>query len=139
MISCLTAARMTMEADVYEQIKTIDPLTNYVSRSWQFLKTIKCTASPYTDGGRYNFGVSEDYGQREYIKEDFVRVRSMDRLSDKWRIKNIRDAKTQTLIWIEDDNNGIEFNVDGSAPIINQLQGLPVEYLSTLSRVDVNG
>lgn len=138
MNSCIAAARMTMTADVFKQERVVNPSTNAVERRWVYHKNIKCVAYPYTDGGRYNFGVQEKFGSVEHIKEDFIRMRTLERLSDSWRVANIRSS-SGNLIWVEDDGQSIFYNVDGSAPLPAPLSGIVTEYISALSRADVVG
>ena len=138
MVSCLAAAGYTMKADVWGQVNSIDPSTNETVREWRFLKTIKCKVVPYTDGGIHGAGTGEKFDDL-YTNQDYARLRSSQGLLKRQRITNIRNARTNVVLWAdeESDDTPTMFNVDGSIPITNPLSGGINEYLSMLSRAEV--
>ncbi|ASZ74889.1 hypothetical protein FDI69_gp075 [Rhodococcus phage Trina] len=140
MVSCLAAAAYTMKADVWDQVLTYDENTNETVRNWIFVKTIKCLAFPYVDGGIHGAGTKEDFREK-YVNSDYARLKSMTNLTKRARITNIRNARTGQLLWSDEDTDNdpaTVFNVDGCIPLINPMTGRVNEYLTMLSRAEVS-
>lgn len=78
----------------------------------------------------------ERFNTDEYLSTDFIRLKTKGPLSKSYRVTNIRTARTEIPVWVEEelDWGPTIFNVDGSAPVPNLLTGEADEFVSILSR-----
>lgn len=137
--SCIAGAFYTCKVDIFEENTSLNEETNETELSWTFLKTIRAYVFPYIAGGLRGMGSNETFGER-YANTDFLRLKSSTELDKRWRVSNIRNAKTNKLIYREHiDGPATVYNVDGSAPTENPLNGEIIEWLTTLRRAEVQG
>lgn len=138
MVSCLAAAAYTMLADVQELRAEIDPSTNETNRDWVTVKSVRCRVYAYFGGGTRGTGSTEVFA-KDYENINDLRMKSAEPMNKRYRITNIRNAKSGQLLWVEDEleGQGTVFNINGSDPVTNPLTGTVVEYVSTLSRAEV--
>lgn len=139
MVSCIAGSFYTAKVDIYEQQTSINEETNEPELSWTFYKTVRAYVFPYIAGGLRGMGSNETFGER-YANTDYLRLKTFAELDKRWRVSNIRNAKTDAVIYREHiDGPPTVYNVDGSAPIENPLSGKVIEWLTTLRRAEVQG
>ena len=128
-----------MLADVLTEKLSYDPNTNESLRDWGFDRTIKCLVIPYLDGGIKGAGTREDYARERYESADYARLKSLETLTKRDRVTNVRHYRSGLVLWADEetDNRPTMFNVDGCSPVINPITGNANEYLSILSRAEV--
>jgi hypothetical protein len=138
MVSCLAAAMYVFKVDIMEDTEEYnEELGTPVSQGFTKLKTVRGYVFPYLDGGVRGAGTTERFGE-EYVNLDYLRIKTSVELSKRWRVTNIRNAKTGRVVYQEQiGGDPTVYQVDGSAPIVNTLTGNVDEWLSTLSRAEV--
>lgn len=136
-MSCLASLMYIFNVDVHTQDTVINPDTNETERTWKYLKTIRAYVFPYLEGGLRGMGTSESFGDR-YINSDYLRVKTSEELDKRWRITNIRNAETGKVIYQEHVNGDPTiYNVDGSIPVVNPLSGEIDEWVTSISRAEI--
>ncbi len=140
MVSCLASAAYIYIVDILEDTEEFNEELNIpVSLGYTKLKQIRAFVYPYLDGGVRGAGTTERFSEK-YVNLDYLRIKSTKELSKRWRISNIRNARTGLVVYQEGiDGPPSVYQVDGSAPIANPLCGGIIEWLSTLSRAEVQG
>src|SRR6188508_45101 len=117
MPSCLVSAMYVMRSDIWIQVNVINPETNETERSWTAgQKDVPCYAVPYLEGGARMTGMSETFAKR-YANNDYLRIKTANKLDKRYRIANIRNKKGK-ILYYGSDGIGTVYNVDGSAPIV---------------------
>lgn len=138
MASCLAAGIYMMRADILTQVTIRNEETGETERSWEpGQKNVPCYAIPYLEGGARMTGMSETFAER-YANNDYLRIKTANKLDKRNRVTNIRNKKNQVLYYGSDGKPTV-YNVDGSAPIVNPLTEEPSEWMTTLSRAEIQG
>lgn len=138
MNSRLLSGRYSMLADIYEQRQTVSE-AGQIQRVWDrenpiILKNL--TEGVLTRGVR-GAAVSESWS-KDYEAEERAKMFIASTLIDtdpinpvtltrRFRVSNIRDRSTGQVLWLNDDNSALEFNIEGIIPI-NDPFGKIVEY-----------
>lgn len=103
--------------------------------------SFKCSARGFADGGLRVVGTAERFSSRGYIETvDYVTLKfppNID-LSNRDRITKIRDARSQEILWKEEDGRPTVFEVSGVTPIFDPF-GKKIENSALLSRAEVQG
>lgn len=134
-MSFINKARYNMLADVHVQTQTRDPDTRQVLRSWSFDRTIRCQARGVVNTGIRVVGATEQFQQDgDYEDIDWVKMQHATQLSKRDRITNIRHRNTGEVLWKNDDDTPITFDVMGSQPLPDPF-GRVTQYDSLMYRV----
>lgn len=134
-MSFINNARYNMLADVHTQTITRDPDTKQVLRKWDYDRTIKCQARGVVNTGIRVVGATEQFQQDgDYEDIDWVKMQHANQLSKRDRITNIRNKNTGELLWKNDDDTPIVFDVMGSQPLPDPF-GRATQYDSLMYRV----
>lgn len=138
MVSCFAAAMYIYKVDILEMTQILNEETGQVeAEELQFLKTVNAYVYPYLEGGIRGMGTGERFDEK-YSNTDYLRLKSSIELDKRWRVTNIRKKKNGMVVYQEGTNGTPTiYNVDGSAPIANTLTGNIDEWLTTLSRSEI--
>lgn len=162
-MGCLTAARFTMVATVLRQkplsappvtptgLTTYqDPISGEIIENWSYEDddpetpdsdgtstfSVPCVARGIVDGGIRVAGSTERVGDF-YQAVDWVKLwvpaKTDIRRSD--RITNVKWKKGGETVWLDDEGNPIQFNVNGVVPLFDAFNR-PVEKYILMERVD---
>ncbi len=136
-MGCLVGGRYTHRADIYAQTSSRDPDTGQTVRVWSFLKTVPCQARSVVSEGIRTLGSSEDFrnATASYDDMEWVKIMTHEQISKRWRVRNIRNFKSNDPVWKDVDNNtDVRFEVLGSQPKPDPF-GSTLEYETTLTKV----
>lgn len=125
---------MSMKMDVYRQEEEQDPNTGALVKRFMFYKTLNCYARGVIQEN-VNRNLDKQTFGNTYTNSQFLEVRTTERLSQREKIKDIRDADGN-IIWYElnyPNNTGTVFEVIGSTPISDPF-GSVVLYNASLKR-----
>jgi len=127
---------MTMKMDVYRQSERQDPNTGAMLREFSYIKTIDCYARGIIsrNGGKGN---DRQKFSNKYSNDQYIEVRTSDRLTARDKVKNIRDLNGKP-IWYElnyPNDTDTVFDVAGTTPISDPF-GNVVGYNSSLERAE---
>jgi len=125
---------MSMKMDVYRQEEEQDPNTGALVKRFMFYKTLDCYARGVIQEN-VNRNLDKQTFGNTYINSQFIEVRTSERLNQREKIKDIRDANGE-VIWYElnyPNNTGTVFEVVGSTPISDPFGGI-VGYNASLKR-----
>lgn len=125
---------MSMKLDVYRQEEEQDQDTGLMKRNFMYYKTLNCYArGVITQNVSRNLD-KQSFGN-QYSNEQYIEVRTPERLTVREKIKNIRDSKGNP-IWYElnyPNDTTTVFEVIGSTPISDPF-GNVVAYNTSLRR-----
>jgi hypothetical protein len=110
---------LSMKLDVYRQIDSQDPNTGAIKKEWIFYKTVRCHAKGVISNSATTRSSDSQIFSNKYKNEQIVQIRTMDRLTTREKITNIRDSQNN-VIWKELDfptETSTVFEVIGSTPI----------------------
>jgi hypothetical protein len=141
--SSLVASIMNMTAEVYIQQNTQNADTGAISREWVYKKELPCKIEPISSSGAgtkadgKNFSTTQS-GNTVYNEGLDLKMKSMDLMSKRWRITNIRSSDgRQVFVEIDkiDQPNTI-FEVVSSHAVLDPF-GRISYYETTIQRVNV--
>jgi hypothetical protein len=127
---------MTMTMDVYRQQEQQDPDTGALVREFSYNRTINCYARGIISQSTGKSNDRQKFGNK-YSNEQYLEVRTADRLTARDKVKNIRDASGNP-IWYElnyPSDTDTVFDVIGTTPITDPF-GTVVGYNSSLQRAE---
>lgn len=127
---------MSMKLDVYRQEEEQDPDTGSMVRRFMYYKTVDCYARGVIQEN-VNRNLDKQSFGNTYKNSQFIEVRTKERLTQREKIKNIRDINGNP-IWYElnyPNNTETVFEVIGSTPITDPF-GTVVGYNASLSRAE---
>lgn len=137
MYGCIQSSLFTMTADLYEQLTDQEETTNAIVRRWVLLRNIKCSVIPIKETGSSISSDNKSFG-KDYVEELEIKLRTMERLSKRWRISSIKNNQGNQL-YIEIDRisepNTI-FEVISSHPVFD-IFGNTQYYENHLKRTQV--
>lgn len=85
-----------MKADIYYQVESQDTDTNEITRRWVLLKNIECMINPIIESG--GSATSDNkYFSKEYTEDLETKLHTIDQLSKRWRISNIKNNSGVSL------------------------------------------
>lgn len=135
MIFELMESVMTMRMDVYRQVEKQDPDSGAIKREWTYYKTVNCHAKGVISNSNTTRSGDRQNFDNRYINEQFIQVRTMDKLFINEKVTNITDS-TGMVIWKElnyPTETPTVFEVTGVTPMTDAL-GRVVGYSSNLKR-----
>lgn len=125
---------MSMKLDVYRQEEEQDPNTGAMVKRFMFYKTLDCYARGVIQEN-INRNIDKQTFGNTYVNSQAIEVRTLERLNQREKIKDIRDSNSN-IIWYElnyPNNTGTVFEVIGSTPITDPF-GTVVGYNTSLKR-----
>jgi hypothetical protein len=125
---------MSMKLDVYRQEEEQDPNTGAMVKRFMFYKTLDCYARGVIQEN-VNRNIDKQTFGNTYVNSQALEVRTLERLSQREKVKDIRDSNSN-IIWYElnyPNNTGTVFEVIGSTPITDPF-GTVVGYNTSLKR-----
>lgn len=131
----LVDAVLSMKLDVYHQEEVQDPDTGAIRRYWSYYKTLPCHAKGVVGNSSTSRSGDNQIFNNKYTNEQTVVVRTIDRLTIREKVSNIKSADG-SIIWIELDypeNTPTVYEVIGSTPLTDPF-GNVIAYNSTLKR-----
>lgn len=135
----MTMATYVHKCDILEKFSDWDFDSHTSNDRWEIVETdVPCNASSFVNGGIRGNGTMEQWDEGKYISEDFIRLKTKRAILKSQRITNIR-ALNGEVVWKEEEFGGEPtlFNVDGSAPVADPFSGVALEFITTLSRAEI--
>lgn len=126
---------LSMKMDVYRQHDLQNADTGAIVKEWQYYKTIDCSAKGVISNSSSTRTNSIQSFGTKYTNEEILQVRTIDRLTFREKITNIRDSKNNP-IWVElnyPSDTPTVFEVIGSTPVTDGF-GNVISYNSVLKR-----
>lgn len=126
-----------MKAEVLHQTTSQDVSTNAINRNWVILKIIPCQVIPIKETGSTSTSDNKTFS-KEYSEELQTKIYTLDPLSKRWRVSNIKN-NSDVSIYQEIDRVSSPptiFEVYGSHPVLD-IFGNVQYYESHLRRVQV--
>jgi hypothetical protein len=108
MFNSFMSSIMNMSAEVWVQQNAQNPDTGAITREWVYSKTIPCKVEPIKSGGASTRGDSKQFDNGVYggyAEKLQLRVKSLELLSKRWRLNDIRSSDGQQ-VFIELDRYG---------------------------------
>ena len=139
MFRCITTAGYAHKCDILEKRSEWDYDSGTSIDTWEVVhEGVPCHASSFVNGGIKGNGTMEKWDEGMYISDDYIRLKTKHSLSKSYRITNIRSVDGE-VVWKEEEFNDEPtlFNVDGSAPVTDPFSGKPLEFVSILSRAEI--
>ena len=127
---------MTMKMDVYRQQEQQDPDTGAMIRQFSYIKTIDCYARGIISQSGSKGNDRQKFSNK-YSNDQYIEIRTLDRLTARDKVKNIRDSSGKP-IWYElnyPNDTDTVFDVVGTTPIADPF-GNVVGYNSSLERAE---
>ncbi len=127
---------MTMKMDIYRQSEQQDKDTGAIIREFSYIKTLDCYARGVITESRNRSNDNQKFSNK-YSNNQYIELRTSDKLTPRDKVKNIRDASGNP-IWYELDYPGdtpTVFDVIGTTPIADPF-GNVVGYNSSLQRAE---
>ena len=126
---------LSMKMDVYRQFETQDENTGAITKSWSYYKTVDCHAKGVISNSATTRSSDKQVFNNKYINDQTIQVRTINKITIREKVKNIRD-KDGSPIWTELDfpnDTPTVFEVVGSTPMMDPF-GKIIGYSSTLKR-----
>jgi hypothetical protein len=136
----LIASILSMQMDVYRQRETQDEYTGAMKREWMYYKTIDCHAKGIISNSATTRSSDKQIFDNRYINDQVIQVRTLDRITAKEKITNIRNSEGD-YIWTEQnfpEETPTVFEVIGTTPITDPF-GRTIGYNSALKRSENQG
>lgn len=126
---------LPMKLDVYRQSDAQDENTGAIKKEWSFYKTIDCHAKGVITNSATTRSGDNQIFSNKYTNEQMIQVRTIDRLTLREKISNVRNSDN-VVIWTELDfptDTPTVFELVGTTPITDPF-GKVIGYNSTLKR-----
>jgi len=131
---------LSMKMDVYRQREEQDTYTGAIKRQWMYYKTIDCHAKGIISNSATTRSSDKQIFDNRYINDQMIQVRSVERITAREKITNIRNADG-VYIWTElnfPTETPTVFEVVGTTPITDPF-GRTIGYNSALKRSENQG
>lgn len=131
----LISSVMPMKLDVYRQIDTQDANTGAIKKQWVYYKTLMCHAKGVISNSATKGNSDVQTMGNRYLNEQLVQVRTLEKLTLREKITNIRN-KDGVVIWTELDtpnNEPTVFEIKGTTPLTDPF-GSILAYNSIMKR-----
>ena len=126
---------LSMKLDVYRQIDMQDVDTGAIKKEWIYQRTVDCHAKGTISNSATTRSSDKQVFGNRYINDQQVQIRTIERLTSRDKITNIRDQHGNP-IWTEinfPNDTPTVFEVVGVTPITDPF-GRLIGYNSTLKR-----
>lgn len=133
----LALGALTMYVDLYVQEVSQDPETGAINREWAFNKRISCRVDTIPESGASTEGNLKKVGE-SYKEEIKLKVKTIDRLSKRFRLQNFinRDGESLYIEFDKIDSPPTIFEVESTGPVMDAF-GRIVFFQSSVRRVGV--
>lgn len=124
-----------MKMDIYKQTEAQNPDTGALVKEWNYYKTLDCHAKGMITNSASIRSSDKQQFNNKYINEQTIQVRTIDRITIREKITNIRDSQNN-VIWTEinfPSETPTVFEVIGVTPITDPF-GKVIGYSSALKR-----
>ena len=131
----LVDAVMSMKMDVYKQSDTQNVDTGAIVKKWNYSYTVSCHAKGFISNSSTSRNGDKQNLDTRYKNEQLVEIRTIDRLTIREKVTNIRNLEN-IVIWEELDyptSTPTVFEVIGSTPIMDPFGNI-MGYNSTIRR-----
>lgn len=91
---------MPLKLDIYLQSDTQDENTGAIKKQWSYYKTMPCSAKGVISNSATSRGGDKQAIGTKYTNEQVLEIRSIDQITYREKITNIRDIKGN-VIWKE--------------------------------------
>ena len=121
--------------DIYTQVDDQDPDTGALIKEWHYVDTLSCGAKGIVSNSASTRTYDKQSVGNRYKFEQFVEIRTAEKINIRHKITNIRNAKG-VPIWTELDypsETPTVFEVIGVTPITDPF-GTIVAYNTTIKR-----
>ena len=135
MNSDLVESLLTMNLDVYRQFDSQDADTGAIKKEWQYQRTVSCHAKGVISNSATTRSSDKQIFSNRYLNDQIIQVRTVDRLTARDKITNIRDSNGN-VIWSEINfptETPTVFEVIGTTPITDPF-GNVLGYNSSMKR-----
>jgi hypothetical protein len=116
---------LNMKMDIYVQLDEQDPDTGAMKKTWAYSKTLPCYAKGIISNSSTRTADKQMMGNT-YVNQQMIEIRTLDRITIRDKITNIRDADG-TIIWTELDyptETPTVFELMGNTPITDPFGGV---------------
>ncbi len=124
-----------MKLDIYVQSDTQDENTGAIKREWSYSTTIDCHVKSVIGNSTSVRGSDQQIINTKYKNEQTLQIRTINKLSLRQKITNIRN-KDGKYLWTELDypsDTPTVFEIVGTAPIMDPFGNL-IGYSSSAKR-----
>jgi hypothetical protein len=115
----LATSLMPMKIDIYLQLDTQDENTGAIKKEWIFTRSAPCSAKGMISNSGSGRGGDKQILSNRYINEQMLEIRTIDQITYREKITNIRDMNNN-VVWKEinyPNNTPTVFEVISSTPI----------------------
>jgi hypothetical protein len=126
---------LSMNLDVYRQYEVQDSDTGAIVREWSYYKTVPCHVKGVISNSATTRSSDKQLFSNKYINDQVVQVRTIDKLTIREKVTNIRDSQGNT-IWTEinyPSETPTVFEVMGTTPVTDPF-GRVIGYNSAMKR-----
>ena len=131
----LIESLLTMKLDLYRQVEEQDPNTGAIKKQWNFYKTVACSAKGIISNSTSMRGGDKQVIGNKYYNEQYLEIRTIDRLTVRDKISNIRNMDDE-VIWKEINfptETPTVFEISGITPVTDPF-GTILAYNSLIKR-----
>jgi hypothetical protein len=126
---------LSMNLDVYRQYEAQDLDTGAIIREWSYYKTVPCHVKGVISNSATTRSSDKQLFSNKYINDQVVQVRTIEKLTIREKVTNIRDSQGNT-IWTEinyPSETPTVFEVMGTTPVTDPF-GRVIGYNSAMKR-----
>jgi hypothetical protein len=126
---------LSMNLDVYRQYEVQDLDTGAIIREWSYYKTVPCHVKGVISNSATTRSSDKQLFSNKYINDQVVQVRTIDKLTIREKVTNIRDSQGNT-IWTEinyPSETPTVFEIMGTTPVTDPF-GRVIGYNSAMKR-----
>jgi hypothetical protein len=126
---------LSMNLDVYRQYEAQDSDTGAIIREWSYYKTVPCHVKGVISNSATTRSSDKQLFSNKYINDQVVQVRTIDKLTIREKVTNIRDSQGN-IIWTEinyPSETPTVFEVMGTTPVTDPF-GRVIGYNSAMKR-----
>jgi hypothetical protein len=126
---------LAMNLDVYKQFEIQDPDTGAIVREWNYYKTVACHVKGVISNSATTRSSDKQIFSNKYLNDQVVQVRTIEKLTIREKVTNIRDSQGNT-IWSEinyPNETPTVFEVMGTTPVTDPF-GRVIGYNSSMKR-----
>ncbi len=131
----IVSSVLPMKLDIYVQSDTQDENTGAIKREWSYSTTIDCHVKSVIGNSTSVRGSDQQIINTKYKNEQTLQIRTINKLSLRQKITNIRN-KDGKYLWTELDypsDTPTVFEIVGTAPIMDPFGNL-IGYSSSAKR-----
>lgn len=131
----LVSSLFQFKLDLYTQYDSQDPDTGAIKKEWHFYQTLDCAAKGIVSNSTSTRANDRQVMDNRYKQEQFVEVRTTEKINLRHKITNIRNKHNQ-YVWTELDyptETPTVFEVMGVTPITDPF-GTIIAYNTTIKR-----